>query len=118
MQALEEIRPEYGVQTGRMMVVSELIPFGNRLIKIRQDLNRILDQIKSNNLPLASVLIYGSAGTGLSTLATSACLGSQIPFIKVILPDDLIGKTESFKVNYFARCFEDAFSLIILIFNG
>ena len=109
MHALEEIRPEYGVQTGRMMVITELIPFGSRLIKIRQDLTKILDQVKSNNLPLASVLIYGSSGTGLSTLATSACLRSEIPLIKVILPDDLIGKSESYKVNYFARCFEDAY---------
>lgn len=118
LKALEEIRPEYGFESNKKVIIDQVYEYGNRFSKINKDILKILDQVQSNNLPLASILLFGSRGTGLSTIATSVALKANIPFVKFILSDDLIGKSENYKVNFIVRCFEDAYkskqSLIIL----
>lgn len=117
-KALEEVKPEFGFEIARKAVVLEYYDYGSRIRKINQDLVKILSQIQTNSLPLASLLLYGARGVGLTTVATSVAIQSKVPFVKFILSDDLIGRPESYKVNFITRCFDDAYkskqSLIII----
>lgn len=107
--ALSEIQPEYGIQSNKVLMVNDNIQYGSRQARIYKDLTHILDQVKTNNLPLASILLHGLPGTGLTCIASSVCFSSKIPLVKIVSPDDFIGKTENYKVNYLARSFEDAY---------
>ena len=118
LKALEEIKPEYGFENNKKIAITDFLDYGSRIRKISADVMKILQQVQSNDLPLASILLSGNRGTGLTTIAANLALKSNIPFVKFILSDDLIGKSEAYKVNFIVRCFEDAYkskqSLIII----
>lgn len=117
-KALEEIKPEFGFELSKKVIIGEYYDYGTRIRKINQDVVKILSQVQTNSLPLASILLYGARGTGLTTIASNAAVQSKIPFVKYILSDDLIGRSEAYKVNFIVRCFEDAYkskqSLVII----
>lgn len=56
-----------------------------------------------------SLLISGSPGTGKTTLAETIARTSEIPFVRVIAPRDLVGMEENEKVHYIKKTFKDAY---------
>ena len=119
-RAMEEIRPEFGVETSKLDVYNreELVNYGTRMSNILTDSLKILDEVKQNKVPIASLLLYGKNGTGKTSIAAKLAIDSDFPFVKIISAEDLIGKPEFFKVNYIVKCFNDAYkskkSLVIL----
>ncbi|KAI5192281.1 vesicle-fusing ATPase [Nematocida sp. AWRm77] len=118
-QALEETTPSFGVSTSlrapepffRYPTARSVQVFGEQMVqRIRSREGR-----ESKTL---SLLLSGKPGTGKTTLAQLIALSSEIPFIRVISPKDLVGKEENEKVNYLKRTFKDAYksteSLVIL----
>ncbi len=65
-----------------------------------------------------SGLLYGEGGTGKTSLTAHLANKTKFPFVKIINSEDLIGKSEYYKVNYMIKCFDDAYksrrSLVIL----
>ena len=78
----------------------------------------ILKRVSSGKIQSASIILFGQVGTGKTSIACKLAQDSGFPFIKMINAEDLIGKSELYKVNFIVKCFDDAFktprSLIIL----
>lgn len=119
-KAMDEVRPEFGVETGKLDVYTRepLVMYGTRMKNILSDSMRILQEVSTNKVPIASLLLYGNHGTGKTSIAAKLGVDSSFPFVKIVSSEDLIGKPEFYKVNYIVRCFDDAYkskqSLIIL----
>ena len=82
------------------------------------DSSQIIKEISNNEIPLASLLIYCQNGTVKTTVAANIAKLSKMPFVKFVSSEDLIGKSDYYKVNYIVKCFEDAYrskqSIVIL----
>jgi vesicle-fusing ATPase len=119
-EAMIEVRPEYGVDNNKIEVYLKdtLFNYGSRLSQIVEDSDKILKEVNSQGLPLASILLFGAHGSGKTTLAVNIANRSKFPFIKFVSAEDLIGKSEYFKTNFLIKNFDDAYkskqSLIIL----
>ena len=119
-KALEEIRPEFGIDTDRFKMFEQepFFEYGSRLDLVLNNAERIISQLNDGSASQVSLLLYGIKGTGKTTIAARIALKSSFPFIKIISADDLIGKSEYYKTNFLIRQFEDAYkspkSLVIL----
>lgn len=51
----------------------------------------------------------GSPGTGKTALAATIAMRSSFPFIKLVSPDNMIGFSESQKINYLNKVFSDSY---------
>ncbi|KAI5160874.1 vesicle-fusing ATPase [Nematocida ausubeli] len=118
-RALEETVPSFGVSTALRMPepfyaypsAQNVIDHGKTVVdRLRKDTKK-----KSKTL---SLLLTGKPGTGKTALAEIIATKSEIPFIRVISPKDIVGKEENEKVNYIRNTFKDAYksaeSLVIL----
>lgn len=71
MKALEEVRPEFGVDDTKMEVYSNspIFDYGKRFQKIMSDGIQIIEEVQKNQVSLASILLHGKTGTGKTTVA-------------------------------------------------
>lgn len=119
-RALEEVQPEFGVEKSKLGVYTSnpLILWGSRFKSLMNNSESIITKVREGRVQSASLLLYGKEGTGKTSIACHLAQNSQFPFVKMINAEDLIGKSEFYKVNYIVKCFDDAFkspnSLIIL----
>lgn len=51
--------------------------------------------MKSTKIPLLSVLLQGTVGSGKTALAAHMAIESNFPFVKLISPDQFIGLSVS-----------------------
>jgi vesicle-fusing ATPase len=64
-----------------------------------------------------SVLLEGGPFTGKTALAARLSVESDLPFIRMISPDSMIGKSESQKCDYIQKTFVDSYkSALSIIF--
>ena len=63
----------------------------------------------STRAPLLSILLHGLPGSGKIALAASIALNSDFPFIKLLSPDDMVGCSESRKVEAITKVFMDSY---------
>lgn len=118
-RALEETVPAFGVSTSLRIPepfypypsAQSVLDFGDSIVcRLRKDTIK-----KSKTL---SLLLTGGPGVGKTSLAEIIAKKSEIPFIRVISPRDIVGKEENEKVNYIKKTFKDAYksteSLVVL----
>ncbi|KAH9386787.1 vesicle-fusing ATPase [Nematocida major] len=118
-RALEETVPSFGVSTALRIPepfypypsAQSVLEFGDSIVgRLRKD-----TQKKSKTL---SLLLTGGPGVGKTALAEMIAKRSEVPFIRVISPKDIVGKEENEKVNYIKKTFKDAYksteSLVVL----
>ena len=79
----------------------------------------LVQQVRdSDNTHLLSMLCTGHVGSGKTALAAYLAKQSQFPFVRLISPENLIGYSESGKINKINKVFEDAYkskrSLVIV----
>ena len=65
--------------------------------------------LNSQSESLMSMLLHGPPDTGKTALAAEIATNSDIMFIKVISPEDMVGFSESAKCNAMNKIFEDAY---------
>ena len=65
--------------------------------------------LKSQCAPLMSVLLHGPPDTGKTALAAYIAKSSDITFVKIISPEDMVGFSESAKCNAIRKVFDDAY---------
>jgi len=120
-QALEEVKPSFGVDEDelRTYLRHELLDYGDTFNQLRKTLNTLVNQVRTSKAtPLLSVLLEGPNGSGKTSLAAQLAFDSGFPFVKVISPEQFVGYSELKKCNDITKIFEDAYksplSLIIL----
>ena len=121
MQALEEIKPQFGVDTEEIdiLVRNGIINYGPAFTRVWDTCNTFVEQVRSSpNTPLFSVLIEGPKGCGKTAFSAQIGLNSHFPFVKLITPENFVGYSEQGKVNEINKIFNDSYksqlSVIIL----
>ncbi|KAF6006783.1 hypothetical protein HII13_004864 [Brettanomyces bruxellensis] len=112
LNALNEVKPAYGVNEEDLhdCVKGGILKFSQKIDGIINRVNRDIAQLKnSKRFNFSSVLLYGPPGSGKTALAANMALKSKFPFIRMISSDELIGMSESAKVQYIDNTFRDAY---------
>jgi vesicle-fusing ATPase len=64
--------------------------------------------------------MHGPSGSGKTALAASIAMNSEFPYIKLVSPESMVGFSESAKVQYLSKVFNDSYkspSSIIVVDN-
>lgn len=112
LNALKEVQPAFGVSEAELQqcVQNHIIPFSPSVDQLLTDGRLYVDQVRqSARTPLVSVLLSGPAGSGKTAVAATIAMQSDFPFIKLISPENMVGMTESAKVNEINKVFNDSY---------
>ena len=120
INALEEVKPDFGVDTDKIEVRlrGSVVDYGTRFEELMTNLKDSLEGFKKSSISVSSVLLYGEPGTGKTTLACHLAKESEIAYAKLISSEDLISLMEHGKiakiVDIFSNAYRTPMSLIIL----
>ncbi|VEU23558.1 DEKNAAC104642 [Brettanomyces naardenensis] len=112
VNALLEVKPAYGVNEEDLKDCFQggIIKYSPRIDNILQRVERDIAQLRnSEKFNFSSVLLYGPPGSGKTALAAYMAIKSKFPFIRMIASDEVIGMSESAKVQYIDNTFRDAY---------
>ncbi|KAG9765569.1 AAA-domain-containing protein, partial [Aureobasidium melanogenum] len=111
LNALNEVQPLFGVSEEELdrCIEGGIIHFGKHVDSILERGRLFVNQVRSGDTPLLSVLLYGPRGSGKTALAAKMALDSEFPFIKLIKPVDIVGMNEIQKIQYIQKVFTDAY---------
>ena len=121
-RAVNETTAAFGAKDSESLEVhcrSPLIDYGPAYSDVWSSVQRLLKQVKtSENTPLMTVLLEGEKSTGKTAIAAKLAKESDLSFIRMISPDDMLGKTDRARVDILQKTFIDAYksdrSLIFL----
>ncbi|KAF8267436.1 AAA-domain-containing protein [Lactarius quietus] len=109
--ALDEVHPAFGVAEEELaqVVQNGIIHYDVVVDELLRSGKLFVDQVRtSTRTPLVSLLLHGPPGTGKTALAATIAQASQFPFIKLITPDNMVGFSESQKVQAISKVFADS----------
>ncbi|QPG77333.1 hypothetical protein FOA43_004742 [Brettanomyces nanus] len=112
VNALNEVKPSYGVNEEDLheSILGGILKYSPRIDNILQRVERDIAQLKnSQKFNFSSVLLYGPPASGKTALAAYMALKSKFPFMRMISSDEVIGMSESAKVQYIDNTFRDAY---------
>lgn len=112
LQSLDDVKPAFGVNEEDLRTVTQggIIKFSPRIDEILNHGKRYLNQVKeSEKTSFISLLMHGPPGSGKTALAASIALASEFPFIKMISPESMVGKSEAAKILQIDNTFRDSY---------
>lgn len=112
MHALDEVQPAYGVSEEELQEVVQngIIHYSTQVDEILKDGSLLVQQVRtSERTPLVSALLYGPSGAGKTALAATIAMESESPFIKLISPEQMVGYSESAKIQHLHKVFSDSY---------
>eukprot|EP00026_Physarum_polycephalum_P002703 Phypoly_transcript_02711.p1 GENE.Phypoly_transcript_02711~~Phypoly_transcript_02711.p1 ORF type:complete len:742 (+),score=148.22 Phypoly_transcript_02711:238-2463(+) len=112
LQALQEIKPAFGVEKDEfdLSLRGGIIPYSSQVEKLINTGRLFLEQVaKSDRTPLVSVLLSGIVGSGKTALAATLAKNSDFPFVRLLSPDNLVGYSEAQKCARITKVFEDSY---------
>jgi len=110
--AFDDVKPSFGVSEDEMQrcLRGGIIHFSEAIDGILNEAKLIVKQVQEpDSTPLFSTILYGPPGSGKTALAAQIALASEYPLIKMCSPDNMIGMTESMKIEHMRRIFDDAY---------
>ncbi|KAK4693932.1 vesicle-fusing ATPase, partial [Lecanoromycetidae sp. Uapishka_2] len=110
--AFDDVKPSFGVSEDEMQrcLRGGIIHFSEAIDGILNEAKLIVKQVQEpDSTPLFSTILYGPPGSGKTALAAQIALSSEYPLIKMCSPDNMIGMTESMKIESMRRIFDDAY---------
>ena len=110
--AFDDVKPAFGVSEDEMQrcLRGGIIHFSPFIDNILNEGSLIVQQVQApDSTPLFSAILHGPPGSGKTALASKMALDSNYPFIKMCSPDNMIGFTESMKIEHMRRVFDDAY---------
>ena len=111
MGALDEVRPLFGVSEEDLerSIEGGIFRFSPHIDKILNNGMLFVDQVRSGETPLLSVLLHGPRGSGKTALAARIAMNSEFPFIRLVRPVDMVGMNEIQKIQHLSKIFTDAY---------
>ncbi|ODV85270.1 hypothetical protein CANARDRAFT_28536 [[Candida] arabinofermentans NRRL YB-2248] len=112
LDALEEVKPAFGVHEEDLQdcIKGGVLKYSPKIDNIIKRVERALVQTQnSESFNFSSLLLYGPPGSGKTALAAYLGLQSNFPFIRLVSADELIGMSESAKVQFIDNTFRDAY---------
>ncbi|KAH3668609.1 hypothetical protein OGAPHI_002363 [Ogataea philodendri] len=112
LSALDEVKPAFGVHEEDLhdCIKGGILKYSPKIDHIMERVRRALEQTQSSEkFNFSSLLLYGPAGSGKTALAAYLGLESKFPFIRIITADEMIGMSESAKVQFIDNTFRDAY---------
>jgi vesicle-fusing ATPase len=128
-RAIQEVHPAFGVVSQEKAALymggggggsQGLIRYGPAFVKLEKSARILIKQMgtTSSQRQYFSMLFYGDNGSGKTALAATLAMESGFPFVKFITSEDMIGQTESMKINTISCAFQDAYksasSIVVL----
>lgn len=110
--ALTEIQPAFGVASKELdrCITNGIVEWGPSVTKFLSEAQLLLDLIhNSDRTSVLSLLIEGPAHSGKTALAAHLAKLSQLPFVKLVSSENMVGFSETAKLNTINRIFEDAY---------
>lgn len=110
--ALLEVKPAFGVNEEdlRDCVKNGVLEYSSSIQHIIDRVKRDIRQLEqSSQFNFSSLLLHGPAGSGKTALAAKMALDSGFPFVKMISSMDMVGMSESAKVQHIDNVFRDAY---------
>lgn len=121
IRALSVVKPAYGPSLTDSVDYQKykLIHYSDMVQKVLADGMLIIDDVKkSDNSPLGSILIHGSAGSGKTALAVTLARMSEIPLAKMISINSIADMSDAQAIDYICSTFKNAYksnqSIIII----
>jgi vesicle-fusing ATPase len=120
-RALDEVEPKFGAKTADMegFFRGGIVNYGEPFDMLCGTIGRVIEQMKtSKKTPLMSLLMEGERETGKTALATYLAHMSDVPFVRVISADTMIGMSEAGKAleiqRHFLEAYKSPLSLIVI----
>jgi vesicle-fusing ATPase len=120
-RSLEDIKPAFGQKENDFegCIRNGISNFSTDFDKVLKTCNSLLDQVRtSENTPLLSILLEGSAGCGKTALSAHLATKSEYGFVRRIAAEQFVGWHEASKVEEINKVFEEAYktplSIIVL----
>jgi len=111
-EAFLEVIPAFGVSAEEFQgtMLNGIIDYGKPMERILDSGQLYTNQVQlSARTPLISLLLHGPPGSGATSLAVKLAQSSQFPYIKLISPEKLVGRSEATKGMDIARAFENSY---------
>lgn len=123
VHALQEVHPAFGVSEDDLQALMSngIMAFAPHVDAVlRQGALRVAQVRQSSRTPLVTVLLHGPIGSGKTALAATIALRSDFPFIQIISPAHIVGKSEAAKVQHITEVFNDAYKspLSVIVVDG
>lgn len=109
--ALQEVQPLFGVSEEDLerCIEGGIIHFSRTIDNILGTGRDFVNQVRSGDTPLLSVLMHGPQGSGKTALAAQIAMNSEFPFIRLVRPVDMVGMNEIQKIQHLSKIFTDAY---------
>jgi len=110
--AFDDVKPAFGVSEDELQgcLTGGIIHFNASIDNILDEGRLIFQQVQAeDSTPLFSVILHGPPGSGKTALAAKMAIDSEYPFIKLCSPNNMIGFSESMKIEHMRKIFDDAY---------
>ncbi|CAG5130718.1 unnamed protein product [Candidula unifasciata] len=107
-----DIKPAFGSSKEELDVFlcQGILTWGEPVSRVLTDSALVISQIKnSDQTSLITMLLEGPPGAGKTALAAKIAKGSDLPFMKLCTPENMIGYTEAAKCQVIKKIFDDAY---------
>lgn len=105
-----DVKPALGASEDQLkMLTRRIVQWDPAVARVQHELAGIIKQVREGDEDRPYfVLLIGEPGAGTTTLAAEAASKSSFPFIRVYQSRVTAAKTESAKVQYIEKLFDDA----------
>lgn len=110
--ALSEVKPAFGASDEDMLeqMPYGIIPFLNYVDEVLQMGNALKEQVRTTETEkLVLVLLYGPAASGKTALAAKLARNTEFPFVRMLLPEAMVGMLEPARIQYIDGVFRDVY---------
>ncbi|XP_059167218.1 vesicle-fusing ATPase-like isoform X2 [Physella acuta] len=113
MHALQyDIKPAFGSSKEELdlFLAQGILNWGEPVNRVLAAGDLMVTEIKnSDQISLMTMLLEGPPGTGKTALAAKITKDSDLPFLKLCTPENMIGYTEAAKCQVIKKIFDDAY---------
>ena len=111
LNALQEVHPLFGVSEEDLdrCVEGGIMKFSPHIEQILKDGHDYIRDVRTDSVPVLSVLLHGPPGSGKTALAARIAMDSEFPFIRLVRPSDMNGMNEMQKIQHLGKIFTDAY---------